>query len=166
MIHQLWYKNLVQHYSNTILTLACAVSCHIKPLWSNLSHHSCFNWPSEVCYIIALIGSRRGNRSAHLMLLCQINTVSHPPLAKLEREWYLNGMRGQRGTSVVACVFLGISFHPEVYPHFSFQSTFCSPRLPPYTWVHLHSAVGRDFSLCCRGIQHHRRDDSCKPSKR
>lgn len=105
MIHQLWYKNLVQHYSNTILTLACAVSCHIKPLWSNLSHHSCFNWPSEVCYIIALIGSRRGNRSAHLMLLCQINTVSHPPLAKLEREWYLNGMRGQRGTSVVACVF-------------------------------------------------------------
>lgn len=165
-MHQLWHKNLVQCYNNTISTLACAVSCHIKPLWSNLSHHSCFNWPSEVCYIIAVIGSRRGNRGAHLMLLFQINTASHPPLAKLEREWHLNGMRGSErhlcGRSWIFRDFISpwsvSTLQLSVYFLFS---TSASLYLGSF-----HSAVGRDFSLCCRGIQHRRQDDSCKPSKR
>lgn len=123
----------MQYYSILV------TSCHIKAQWSNHSRDSCFNWPTDVCYSADREQDRRQGSF-------QVNTVSPRPLAKLEGEWYLDHIRGQRGTSVVAHGFLGITFHPEVSLHLSFQSTFCSPCPPLYIWVHLQ----RDSALQAR----------------
>lgn len=51
-------------------------------------------------FVMVLIESRTGNRAAYLMLCCQVNSVSPPPLAELEGERYLDCIK-QRGTTVV-----------------------------------------------------------------